>query len=795
MNSTNYKPVLFAFILLFITVASRAQQHTVPDSMNSRIKLYGVKNQSPVLFIHFDKNVYSNNDKVWFTAYLLNADYPKYNLLSLTLVRDYDRFVVLENKFMIKSGLVFGNTVIPNAVLPGNYSFIATTNRMVNGRPEVVFTQPITVRTEDQQEFTASLAPVDTSVALAVQKVMLSVNFINEQIVAGVKSKTPPPAAVISYYVGNTAKPVIRGFGKTKENEYLFTIPSKLLSPGNNWLHVQLQYKKDVKEVNMALPVAPRPATVRFYPEGGNMVNNIPCTVGWEVKNAAGKPLEVNALLYQDKKVIDTLSTDGYGFGKFILKPKKGSSYEVKLYAVNKQDTLYQLPAALTQGPVLSVPHGVINDTLLVDLKDELKEKLYLIGHNYKQLFFITPVHMTSLSKRIRLIMKDIPKGLTQLTLTDSTGRPFAERVFFAHYNQRAPLNVTTDKNEYATRQKINVKVRLNTTQPDEGFVSIACVQENRIEIKKKDDIESFLYLKHDLGDLPLRETYLNDNEADRQFLENILLIKNWRRYTWTDMLKTKPADTLHRYTNPALKGTITQYNQPLTKPVILTNVSHPLDKITTSATGAFTLTNTDLLTDSGSKANFMVSDPKSQTYTIRLADPYTVINELLAAQLEPKDYTAAGQENSKYMQVPNNEHAIHLKEVNINGNNDNSFFGMSGRNIPGSHLVGYDVFLKDATTSVMVYETDGPREFMLQLNGIYAVKEFYASDYSKTPEEPEYLSTLYWKNLVKVSSVTDTEFSFYTGDITGKFKIVIQGITGNNVTYGETTFNVIKPQ
>lgn len=36
-----------------------------------------------------------------------------------------------------------------------------------------------------------------------------------------------------------------------------------------------------------------------------------------------------------------------------------------------------------------------------------------------------------------------------------------------------------------------------------------------------------------------------------------------------------------------------------------------------------------------------------------------------------------------------------------------------------------------------------------------------------------------------------ETEFSFYTGDITGVFKIIIQGITDNDVVYSENKFEV----
>ncbi len=777
------------------------------DSLPGKINLYGIKNQSPLLFIHFDKTIYSNNENVWFTAYLFNADYSKYKTLSLALIKDDSRAILMEDRFVISNGLSFGNTFVPDTVGPGNYTFIATTNRLVNGKPDVVFTQPVTIKTGDQQSYTASLNPIDTSVSGMQQKVMLLVNFSNTN------SKEIPLSVPVSYYVGNASQPVLKDSVKTQAGQYIFNIPSKLLSPGNNNLHVQIKYKKEVKDISMALPVAPRPAIVRFYPEGGNLVNNLQSIIGWEVKTAAGNPMGASAVLYQDTKVIDAIETNSYGIGKFQLTPKGGSSYFIKLYA-NKKDTLYKLPTALTGGPSLSLTNAIANDTLTVNIKDEQREKLYLTGHNYKQVFFTTPVNMTTTTRRIKFILKEVPKGLAQLTLTDSLGRPFAERVFFAHYDQRVPLKITPDKNEYTTREKVNVKVKLDGNMPDSGFVSVACVQENRIEIKKKNDLESYFYLTHDLGDLPARESYLDNSELDRRFLENVLLVKTWSRYTWTDVLKAQTADTVKNHTDLIFKGIVTLFKEQLKTPVVIANMKRPLNPVNTDQTGHFTMSDDDLLTESNKKTSFIVEGKNTQDYQIHLADPYEVLNKTLAKNLIPKDYSIIKQETTQYIQLPDNEHAIHLKEVKIKGDNDDSFFGMHA-NPCGDYVCRFNILncpnhrtASDNRPAVAgeIYLIKGQsqrywgcwigakNESVLQIKGIYDMQEFYPSDYSQiSPPTPEYISTIFWKHQLKVSSSKESEFSFYTSDITGRFKIVVQGITGKDVTYGESTFNVVK--
>jgi hypothetical protein len=85
-------------------------------------------------------------------------------------------------------------------------------------------------------------------------------------------------------------------------------------------------------------------------------------------------------------------------------------------------------------------------------------------------------------------------------------------------------------------------------------------------------------------------------------------------------------------------------------------------------------------------------------------------------------------------------------------------------------------------------------RPSALSFKGIYGAQEFYPSDYSEiNPSQPEYISTLYWKSQLMLKKGETQEVSFYTSDITGSFKAIIQGITNNDVIYGETSFKVSK--
>jgi hypothetical protein len=812
MRKTIAKVFIRLVICILLPMSVAAQQ--TPD-IAAKFNLYGIKKQAPVLFIHFDKNVYSNNENVWFTGYFLNLiDEKAYRTLSVALIKDDDHKVMMDDRFIISNKLAFGNMLIPDSLTAGKYTFIAYTNRMLNGQPDVLFMQPITIKNSDQPSYTASLNPIDTSLTAAQQKVMLLVSFAN--------TSKPPLTVPVSYYVGNSAHPVIKGEVKTQSGQYIFNIPSKLLSLGNNRLHAQLTYNKEIKEITMDLPAIVKPALVKFYPEGGNLVAAVNNTIGWEITSYAGNGLKADAFLYENHNIIDTIQTNSYGFGRFTLTPKAGSNYYVKLYGVNKKDTLYKLPDAINNAPAITIPIAVANNVLIVSVNYKPHEKLHFIVHNYKQLFSDTIVEMKAATQRVRIFLDEMPKGLTQLTITDDDGRPFAERLFFSHYNQQVKVHVNTNLNEYATRQKVSLKLKINSNRsvfPDSGLVSIACVQENRIEIKNQNDIESYFYLKHDLGDLPVKQNYLGNEDADRQFLENILLVKGWSRYTWVDLLKTTPADTLLTWSNLAFKGIVKSYDAAIKKRVEIINLNNPLKVIPTDNVGNFIISDEDMVVMPGKKVRLLVDNDKMNAYQIRLTNPYEAANKSVIQNLEFKDTNVPQQQTTQQMQITGMERAIQIKEVKIKANNDDFFKGLHSPpwvNECGDYVCYNNIFncrnhINDARSfppeiSGRYEGLIGPYQGCIKITakfkdagkfkGIYAAQEFYPTDFSQTKDTtPEYIPTIYWKYLAKITSTNEAEFSFYTNDIPGRFKIVVQGRTANDVIYGEKTINVLKPK
>ncbi len=828
---------LIIFILLLYSVRSFGQRVAPEtDSLVDKINYYGIKQSRSVLFAHFDKSIYVNNENVWFTAYLLkyNKNTNDPSVLSVMLVNDYKKSIALEQKFVMGNGLAFGNVFIPDSIPPGNYSFVLYTNVLTNGKPNDIFMQPITIKLTTRPELSASLTPLDTgkTVAGGNRKIELQVTT---------KDDRPIAMAGVEYYLGNSGHHVLSGHIKTdEEGQYIFSIPESQIKPGNNEFTADIKYNKEVKHIRLLLPVKDNPVSIKFYPEGGSLVNATQSTVGWEARDVNGAPVSIKGILYKDKRPVDTIKTDRYGMGSFKLIPLIESKYELRLTG-EQIDTSYTLPKILTKGPVISMPNALTNDTLKLNLLSKYPGKFFIMVHNYKQTFFSFPVEIKAMRQKIAVVLKDVPKGLNTITVLDSTQRPCAERIFFAHYDQRTPIVINTDSAAYHTRQKVHLKLKLGDNGADtlKGMVSVACIQASRVDAAKTNDIESYVYLKHELEDIPIKEKYIGQSPEDRNYLEKVLLIKGWRRYHWTDMLQAKASDTILSRKNIEFTGRVTLNDKPVnwSEDIMVRNDS-VIKMLLTQKNGWFKLSD-ESIRNSTNKGVMLLLNHYEPGYKISLNNDYDRINRELLNGFKPNDnYIAESKiENANAEVITGFEHSINLRTVTIKGARDkygSSAFSSYGSNACGDYVCYMNILncqnhyndrrnrppkrgerymvvtseVNDQTMqrtfgtagnfSWIIYQdckVTGAGASAVTIRGITYSKEFYGEDYSiVNPSQPEYISTLYWKHLCYVNSKGDVDLKFYTSDITGAFKIIVQGVTANDVIYGEKEFKVNKP-
>lgn len=795
------KLMRLCFLLTGFGSMALAQQRLQPpaDPLAEQFYLYKLSRSQATLFVHFDKTIYTNNETVWFTGYLLNersAYQKKHNIMSVALVRNSDSLIVKQQKFLMASSLSFGSMILPDSMLAGDYHLLATTNRVVGGIPDVVFIQPITIKTNILPSFNASIKILEAGVFGKKPNQVLLTAISND-------ARFLPKPVAVTYQYGNLKK-------KSQTNssgELLLKLDEQenLIDPN---VYLKLKYGTDSSFLNLSLPVSTRRARLAFYPEGGHLINGISGRIAFEVKDQQMAVVASKAQLYKDGKVIDTIETNSTGIGHFLLTPEKGSRYFVKLLHSGFADSSYILPSVLDNGVGLYMANAAVKDTLTVKLKTSQRARLFIRVHNFRETYIYNALDVNDqISAKIPL--QELPKGLYTLTISDSLNRPLAERVFFAHYHPQRKVAISSDRPVYEQRKKVTLKIRLNGAD-SLAMASVACVQDTRLPKKLSTDIESYVFLNSIMNSLPPGQ--FNRGYEDANYMEDILLVKGWRRYTWQDMWNTKATDTVKRYDNTTLSLQIRTKKAPVNQPLQI-GILNPanLNLYNTDSTGYFEFKAADLAVVKEKPIYVILGEKNKNKYQLTINDPYANLNKQYLKRFGP-EYRAAPStvQNNKVLSLKGNETAIRLREVEITAGNNSSFHSPKGANECGDYVCRYRILncinhVGDPGNTQPIpgktyYITGGPMVYvkcevaainpgMYPMDGIYSKKEFYLNDYAETLE-PAFASTIYWNNGMLLNK-KDTEITFHTSDITGKFRVVVQGVGTSDVIYGDYTFEV----
>jgi hypothetical protein len=94
-------------------------------------------------------------------------------------------------------------------------------------------------------------------------------------------------------------------------------------------------------------------------------------------------------------------------------------------------------------------------------------------------------------------------------------------------------------------------------------------------------------------------------------------------------------------------------------------------------------------------------------------------------------------------------------------------------------------------------FEVD-PKALLVEYEGLQHTREFFQPVYDNATQQanrvPDLRTTLFWAPAVKIDATGKKQLSFYTSDVSGKYLVVVQGLTTNGKA-GSTTYSFeVKP-
>jgi len=790
--------LLCCFTLLLFGQAQQIYD-SVGKSFARRDSLYA----SSQLYLHTDKTVYTGNENIWFAAYLLKAadSLQKYHTVYVSLSNAITHEIVTSSQFVMDGGIAAGNLFVADSFPAGDYNLIAYTNMVSTEYRPGLFQQRLTLRFSGGNPFR-----VEFDGGKETDSIRFLAHVTN-------KAMLNASGASFDYAVYNNDKEIqkqhsiVSPFGE---------VPIVLREdPSFTRLEIQAIIQKEKQKFATRLPLAflEKQLNIRWYPESGDWVNGLKTRTAFEITDRSGKPASVKGMLLQDGKPVLSFKSSSLGIGVIEFIPLAGKVYTVSLDDPDRKLMSAGFPEVKLKSATMQVKQAVVKDSLQVRiLSNTPGDKLYLLIHNYRQLFDLWELNLKNTSASLKIPVDLVGPGIATLTLFDASMQPLAERNFFAGYDSLPLARIATDSSTYHKRSKVDLQLNVTDAkgQPLNASVSMATVLMRSVDTTRFKDLMPY-GLFHDYVDMGVIPPVSMYGIGDREDLEMTLLIRCWTRYK--DPAPDSAIRIAAKNKDLDITGKVKSANRRnKNKPVELTILTRSgLKMITTDSSGHFNLPADFTALQSHEKLNLIVNEKNKEDFSVEVNHEADSLNSVLATLNYPE---ALGVKATMPWVDESLTQVKTLSAVVVKSTITNAWSGNAESYTSrtcNDYVCSYNILnctnhrsgspavegeMYNYRGRMVVYHcpgrNTGPQtELFVKLKGRYYSKDFYVADYAKfSPPDPEKYSTVFWSPQIPVIN-GKAQFSFYTNDLPGTFSIIVEGISDAGPVSGRHSFYV----
>ena len=536
--------VLLGVLLYFSSLSAQTMQDTIIANFSLMERIPKEK-----LYLHLDKPFYGAGEKIWFKGYLVNAtthqDNSQSNFIITELINRSDSIV--ERKKIRRDSLGFHNAFTLPATLPaGDYYLRGYSNWMLNEDPDFFFSRNIKIGNSIDNTIVSSIEYQQEDDTHYTAKIKFTSN------VQAVFENT-----TIKYLYLENGKIKNKGKKKTDENGWISISLPDLKSPVARRIEVEFDDPQYIYKRTFHLPVFTNDFDVKFFPEGGALINIPHQNVAFKAQGADGFSKEIEGFLFNSKG--DTLTnfrSEHNGMGIFTMNPVNNETYYVTVRTNDSITKRFDLPAIEPKGISIAMSHykQEIRYEIQKTEATEWPQKLFLLAHTRGKLAILQPIN----PKRTFGKMNDslFTEGITHFMLIDEQGNALSERLIFVPDHKPNQWQITADQPTYGKREKVSLQIAAKDSEgnPVEGTFSVSITDRKSIQPDSlADNILSNLLLTSDLKGYVEDPAFyfLNQDARTLRSIDYLMMTHGWRRHKMENVLRTPSLN----FTNYIEKG------------------------------------------------------------------------------------------------------------------------------------------------------------------------------------------------------------------------------------------------
>jgi hypothetical protein len=519
-------------------LAPTALSHGDTKPLDTAIESYFAASQTKRAYIMTDKPLYQPGETIWFRADLratgtLLGGPPIGTSMQLVSPRGA---VVAQKRMLVQNGVARNDFELSAELEGGEYTLqLAADNGTTDAKKIIVSTyEP--PRLNKTLEFVRKAYGEGDTVSAAIEIKRATGEAFGERALTAVVTLDDIELQRIPVKTDRDGK----AFAK-------FALPARI-ARGDGLLTILAEDGGVTESIQKRIPIVMKTIQFGLYPEGGDLVDDVPGRVYFMAKTTIGKPADIEGNVIDDRnRIVASFASIHDGMGRFELVPQPDRRYHVEITKPVGITAKFDVPASKPGGCVVRSVDQKSADTLRFaaicntarSIVAEAVQREKRIGSAAFEVAAGKPT-------LVELPVDSKAPGVVRLTLFNARQEPLAERLVYHGFGADLKITMTADRKSYSPRDPVTLHVHATdgNGKPVKASLGVAVADETVLTMAddKSARVLAHVLLEQELGATaadPIEEPnyYFGDKPDAAAALDALLATRGYRRFEWRPVL------------------------------------------------------------------------------------------------------------------------------------------------------------------------------------------------------------------------------------------------------------------
>ncbi|HTL37536.1 MAG TPA: MG2 domain-containing protein, partial [Kofleriaceae bacterium] len=512
------------------------------DATSTSINDYFQRNPTQRAYVMTDKPLYQPGETIWFRADLrATQSLVQKNEMGMNAMLMSPRgAMVAQKRVLAKEGVAANDFQLSPDIEGGEYTLQLTADDGTMTTKKIIVNTYEAPRLKKSLELLRKAYGEGDTVTAAVEIKRSTGEAFADQALTGIVTIDDVEVTRVQLKTGPDGTTTAK-----------FTLPAKI-ARGDGLLTILADDGGVTESIQKRIPIVMKTMQVSLFPEGGDLVEDVPGRVYFSAKNMLGKPADVEGKVVDDRGTVVAQFTSVHdGMGRFELTPSADRTYHVEITKPVGIAQKFDVPAAKAGGCVVrSVEQGsakqlrvaaICSSSRTVLVEAVLREKRIAAGA------FEVAAGKPAL---IELPIDAEVQGATRVTLFSAKQEPLAERLVYQGRGHDLKISMTADKKQYSPRDpvKLHIKTVDAEGKPVKANIGVAVVDDTVLSYAddKSGRMLAKLYLEPELNVSdadPIEEPnfYFGTKPEASAAMDALLATRGYRKFEWQQVFAPPP--------------------------------------------------------------------------------------------------------------------------------------------------------------------------------------------------------------------------------------------------------------